>query len=237
MVWLGNEQRSSIIFEAIPKYFILDPFVDYDGYSISSKGFLPRVVDIMVFCIKFPHSRPFKFTDSQNIDVYSCHFLLDNVQLSLTHGPNIPASCAILFLTASDLTFTTRRIHSWASFARWPSQFILSGVVSNCRLLFSTCVFGQLPAWGAHRLGVSFCLFIQSTRFSQRESWHGLLFPPPRDHILSELFTMTRPSWVALCSMVTASSSYTSPFAMTRLWSMKSILKKKKIQTTTWELN
>ena len=31
-----------------PKYCILDSFVDYDGYSISSKGFLPSVVDIKV---------------------------------------------------------------------------------------------------------------------------------------------------------------------------------------------
>ena len=30
------------------KYCISDFFVDYDGYSISSKGFLPTVVDIMV---------------------------------------------------------------------------------------------------------------------------------------------------------------------------------------------
>ena len=30
------------------KYFILDSFVDYEGYSISLKGFLPTVVDIMV---------------------------------------------------------------------------------------------------------------------------------------------------------------------------------------------
>ena len=29
-------------------YCVLDSFVDYDGYSISSKGFLPIVVDIMV---------------------------------------------------------------------------------------------------------------------------------------------------------------------------------------------
>ena len=28
--------------------FILESFVDHDGYSISSKGFLPTVVDIMV---------------------------------------------------------------------------------------------------------------------------------------------------------------------------------------------
>ena len=28
---------------------------DYHGYSVSSKGFLPIVVDIMVICIKFAH--------------------------------------------------------------------------------------------------------------------------------------------------------------------------------------
>ena len=31
-----------------PSTAFLDSFVDYDGYSISSKGFLPTVVDIMV---------------------------------------------------------------------------------------------------------------------------------------------------------------------------------------------
>ena len=38
----------SVIFEIVSKYCILDSFVDCDGYSISSKGFLPIVVDIMV---------------------------------------------------------------------------------------------------------------------------------------------------------------------------------------------
>ena len=38
----------SVIFEIASKHCILDSFVDYDGYSISSKGFLPTVVDIMV---------------------------------------------------------------------------------------------------------------------------------------------------------------------------------------------
>ena len=38
----------SVVFEIAFKYCILDSFVDYDGYSISSKGFLPTVVDIMV---------------------------------------------------------------------------------------------------------------------------------------------------------------------------------------------
>ena len=36
-----------VVFEIASKYCISDSFVDYDGYSISSKGFLPIVVDIM----------------------------------------------------------------------------------------------------------------------------------------------------------------------------------------------
>ena len=38
----------SVIFETASKYCISDSFVDYDGYSISSKGVLPTVVDIIV---------------------------------------------------------------------------------------------------------------------------------------------------------------------------------------------
>ena len=45
---LETSRDYSIIFEIASKYYILDSFVDYDGYSISSKGFLPTVVDIMV---------------------------------------------------------------------------------------------------------------------------------------------------------------------------------------------
>ena len=38
----------SVVFEIAFKYCILDSFVDHDGYSISSKGFLHMVVDVMV---------------------------------------------------------------------------------------------------------------------------------------------------------------------------------------------
>ena len=37
----------SVIFEIASKYCISDSFVDYDGYSVSSKAFLPIVVDAM----------------------------------------------------------------------------------------------------------------------------------------------------------------------------------------------
>ena len=38
----------SVGFEIASKYCISDSFIDYDGYSISPKRFLPTVVDIMV---------------------------------------------------------------------------------------------------------------------------------------------------------------------------------------------
>ena len=44
---LETNRDHSVIFEIVSKYCILDSFVDYDGHSISSKGFLPIVVDIM----------------------------------------------------------------------------------------------------------------------------------------------------------------------------------------------
>ena len=44
--WFGVEtnQDHSVVFEIASKYCILDSFVDYDGYSISFKGFLPILV-------------------------------------------------------------------------------------------------------------------------------------------------------------------------------------------------
>ena len=48
--WFALEMNRdhSVIVEISPKYCILDSFVDYEAYSISSKGFLPMVVGIIV---------------------------------------------------------------------------------------------------------------------------------------------------------------------------------------------
>ena len=56
---LETNRDHSVVFEIASKYCISDSSVDYDGYSISSKGFLPTVVDIMAIWIKFTHSGPF----------------------------------------------------------------------------------------------------------------------------------------------------------------------------------
>ena len=45
---LETNRDHSVVFEIAPKYCISDSFVDYDGHSISSKRFLPTVVDIKV---------------------------------------------------------------------------------------------------------------------------------------------------------------------------------------------
>ena len=58
--WFALETNRDypVVFEIASKYCISDSFVDYDGYSISSKGFLPTVVDIS-HLVKFTHSGPF----------------------------------------------------------------------------------------------------------------------------------------------------------------------------------
>ena len=45
---LETNRDHSVIFEIASKYCISDSFVDHDGYSISSKGLLSTVADIMV---------------------------------------------------------------------------------------------------------------------------------------------------------------------------------------------
>ena len=58
--------------------------------------------------------------------------------------------------------------------------------------------------WAPTNLGsssfssLSFLIFILFMGLSRQEYWSGLPFPSPVDHILSELSTKTRPSWVAL---------------------------------------
>ena len=124
-----------------------------------------------------------------------------DIQFTLIHWPNIPGSYAILFFTVSDFTFTTRHIHNWVSFPLWPSRCIPSGAISNCPPLFPSSILDTFDLGSSSSSVISFCLFILFMRFLQQEYWKGLPFPPPVDHILPELFTLTRPSWVALHSM------------------------------------
>ena len=48
--WFAMETKRdhSFVYEIASKYCISQSFVDHDGYSISSKGFLPTAINIMV---------------------------------------------------------------------------------------------------------------------------------------------------------------------------------------------
>ena len=50
-----------------------------------------------------------------------------------------------------------------------------------------------------------------SMGLSRQESWSGSPFPPPVDHVLSELFAMTRLSWVALRGMAHHFTEFCKP--------------------------
>ena len=45
---LETNRDHTVIFEIAPKYYISDSSVDNEDYSMSSKGFLPTVVEVMV---------------------------------------------------------------------------------------------------------------------------------------------------------------------------------------------
>ena len=45
---LETNREHSVVYEIASKNCISDSFVDYNGYSISSRGFLPTVVNITV---------------------------------------------------------------------------------------------------------------------------------------------------------------------------------------------
>ena len=56
---LWKRRDHSVIFETASKYYISDSFVDYEGFSISSKGFLSTVDIMFTWWIKLTHSSPF----------------------------------------------------------------------------------------------------------------------------------------------------------------------------------
>ena len=65
----------------------------------------------------------------------------------------------------------------------------------------SPVVFGHLPTWEVHPSVSYLFAFSYWSWGSRQEYWSDLPFSSPVDYIVSELSTMTRPSWVALHCM------------------------------------
>ena len=225
---LRTNLAHSVIFESAPKYCISDSSVNHVGCSISSKGILPTVVDVIVIWYKFIHPHTFKIPDLYDFDVQSCHLLFAYIQYTLIHGLNNPVFYAILFFT----TFTFRLYFHHQTLLSPPDTsiiehhfhfgpgFHLSGVISNCLPLFPVAYFSP-SKW--YR---DFCCHI----FLSFHIVHGVLqarileqvpFPSPVDHVFqNSSLSPIHLGWP--CRVwLTAPLSYTSPFATTRLWSMK----------------
>ena len=142
MVCLGSKPRWVCCFRDCPNTAFLTLFSNSEGYSISSKGFLSTVVDIMVISIKFKSLLVHWFLR------FLCSILPSP---AWPHPINIPGFYVIFFLTVSDFTFTTRCIHNWVSFLLWPSRCILPEAISNCPPCFPV-VYWIPSDWEAHLL-------------------------------------------------------------------------------------
>ena len=95
--------------------------------------------------------------------------------------------------------FTTRHIHNCVSFLLLLSLFIPSEAIS---LLFSSTILGTYQLGEFIFQCHIFLLFHIVHGILKASRLNGLLLSSLVDHILSELSTMTLPSWVALYGML-----------------------------------
>ena len=114
-------------------------------------------------------------------------------------------SCVQLFVTPriAALQASLSIINSWSLLKPISIESVMP---SNHLILFFLELFlhwSPVAYWAPTDLGslsfsvLSFCLFTLFLGFSRQEYWSGLPFPSPVEHILSDLSTMTRLSWVA----------------------------------------
>ena len=208
-------------------HLLLDS-VDYKGYSISSKVFLPTVVDTLVIWIKFTHSCPFLI----HLFLTCWYSLLPSpawpCPYTLIHGLTVQVLCKTV-LYSIRLYFHHQTYPKLASLPLWPSHLILSGAISKLpSALPQQKSRGCLLICGAHLLVSNIFAFYSLMGFSQQKYWSGWPFPPPVDNILSELSTMSHPSgWPCLAWLI-ASLIYTSPFVMKGCDPLRGLINDKK---------
>ena len=151
-----------------------------------------------------------------NLSLLHCRQILYHV----SHQGSCQCSIAVSYLITSnlpwfmDLTFQA------------PIQY---GAISNYPPLFpSSIVDTYWPGWrGVVYLLVSYLFAFPYCPLGSpcNITWVRLPFPSPVGHVLSKLLTVPFPSWVACIAWLIALLIYISPFAMTRLWSMKGFKK------------
>ena len=115
-----------------------------------------------------------------------------------------------ILLSSLDTSTAERCFH----FGPAASFFLELLVVVLCSPPVACCTPSDLGDSSFHV--ISFLPFIQFTGFSWQVYWGGLPFPPPVHHVLSELSTLIRLSWVVLHIMACSFIELHKPFAMRR---------------------
>ena len=105
-------------------------FVDRDGHSISSKGFLPAVVDIRVVWVKFTHSSPFLVRWFPRMLAFTLSISFWPLPICLDPWTWRSRFLCNIALYSIGPCFYHQSHHNWVLFLRWPHPFILSGVIS-----------------------------------------------------------------------------------------------------------
>ena len=168
----------------VPKYCISDSLVDYDGYSISSKGFLPTVVNIWSSELNSPIPVPFSSLTPKML-------ILASLGISCLTTCNLPWLMDLTFwvavqycslqhqtLLASPVTPTTGRCFHFGS----ASSFLL-----ELFLWSSPVAYRARTDLRNSSFTFSYCSC--DSQGKNAEVVHH--FPSPVDHILSELSAMT----------------------------------------------
>ena len=175
---LQTNWENSVIFVIGPKCCISDSFVGYEDYSISPKGFLPTVVDIMVFWIIFAFPAHLSSLIHKMLMFTLAISCLTTSSLSWL-WPDIPGSCTILLFTVWDFTFTTRHpqlgvistlaqsLHSfWSYFSALLQQHIGHLPIQGAHLSVSSLFAFSYCSWGSQGKNAEVvCHLLQWTSF------------------------------------------------------------------------
>ena len=183
-------RHHSVIYETALKYCISDSVVDCDDYSISSKGFLLTVVDIMVIWIKLAHLVHFS-TLIPKMSMFT-------LAISCFTTSNLPWFMDLIIQVPMQYCSLQHRIllSPWDSSTLGHCFHFGSSFLLELFLHWSPVAYWAPTDLGSSSLSVlSFYLFILLMGFSRQECWTGLPFPSPVDYVLSN----SAPRPVHLC--------------------------------------
>ena len=171
----------SVVFEIASKYCILDSVVDYDG--ISSKGFLPTVVDHLAHSSRSSElNSPIPVHVSLLIPKMSV-FTLAISCLTTSNFPwfmDLTFQVPMQYCSLQHRTLLLSPVTSTAGccfcFGSIPSFFL------ELFLHWSPVAYWALTDQGSSSFSIlSFFLYIMFMGFSRQEYWSSLPFPSPAD--------------------------------------------------------